>query len=133
LGSRHYFGINFWKDLIVIKHPHQNYSNPPSHLPWSTVASHLTDAWKFYCKKGEKIDAIKLYRVVYGCGLKEAKDGVEYYMYNEIFEDAKRYFNTGAGHSSVCARLVAAGISHYDAKVKVSAWVAEDLEKSFPR
>lgn len=52
--------------------------NPPQNN--EVQNSILEYSWKRFAELGEKIPAIKVYRVLTGFGLKDSKDDVEFYM-----------------------------------------------------
>lgn len=98
-------------------HPHimsKGYIDPV-HI--GNAVRELGEAWKFYANNNAKINAIKLYRMLYGCGLKEAKDGVEYFIYEEKFAPILSHFRSGA-YSAIQAinSLVDRGMDRQEAK-----------------
>ena len=116
-----------------MKHPHQiGYVNPNA-FTGDNVQNILVNSWKFMAGKEDgKIEAIKIYRILYDCDLFSAKKGVEHYIdtltiqkrAREVDEIKKAFLRGGSISVPATIRgLIDIGV--VNPKELVTSWVNE--------
>lgn len=115
-------------------HPHEesNLTNPLKEMKQDWLDhcfSELILRWKEQAEKRNKVNAMKLYRSLYGCSLMDAKAGVEHYTDSIIFKEWRRKLDENVRAVEVVKGMMSAGIGKQRAKDTVVSWIAEKLEE----